>query len=373
MSQRTYSLVLFILCFFQMPSCSPSAFRVCSSVGDCQAGESCSNGHCRIDRVNDTDSGVFDPNKKCSEASDCPQSFVCLYPDRTCCKQGSKGCRCQNFSCFGTMVCEFGICKDRPNPPNSSNPVCGDGKCENGERCQKDCELSKNITIPAFSRQCVQNTWKGQVPTGCIFNQVDRHIHNSLATLWGSVQPRFVCPFQIAYRSPCGTVQDGAWYCPTSTSISYSIPHMNLILSRYGNDALLLLIAHEWGHHIQNATGLIRQKISNKQAELHADCLAAYFLAFHHHISNIKLTLPQKQNLSNFMCSIADHFPMPPGEGHGSCSKRRGIFEQSYALAERAIGNYMAESRRTGKNPCQIFQETVLTVKACYFKNFAKY
>jgi hypothetical protein len=75
------------------------------------------------------------------------------------------------------------------------------------------------------------------------------------------------CGFLDAYLTP-------AAYCPTSGEISVSTG----FVSPDALTALLTLISHEWGHHIQILTDTgVRTPI---EYELQADCFAGAFIAY---------------------------------------------------------------------------------------------
>lgn len=88
--------------------------------------------------------------------------------------------------------------------------------------------------------------------------------------------------------TPCGTASNavGPFYCPTNQSIYIDPSFFKIMQSNFGatgdNLAQLYVLGHEWGHHIQNITGIMAQYPNNGtgedsngvKMELQADCFA---------------------------------------------------------------------------------------------------
>ena len=77
----------------------------------------------------------------------------------------------------------------------------------------------------------------------------------------------------------CGVGADtltvDAQYCPTSESIHYDVSFLEQIGDRFGPSAVVGILAHEWGHHLQALT--IRPGFGQR-AELQADCYTGVYL-----------------------------------------------------------------------------------------------
>ena len=94
--------------------------------------------------------------------------------------------------------------------------------------------------------------------------------------------------YQGATQSGCGTAsnQVGPFYCPLDTKIYIDADFFSILSSQFGADdgalAQEYVVAHEYGHHLQNVLGLLgRAQQDPKGAEsgavrveLMADCLA---------------------------------------------------------------------------------------------------
>ncbi|MCA9834514.1 MAG: neutral zinc metallopeptidase [Thermomicrobiales bacterium] len=94
---------------------------------------------------------------------------------------------------------------------------------------------------------------------------------------------------RVGTQTGCGPIDDldevFAHYC-TADEIIYFNPEMKqLIIDRIGDIAWQMVIAHEWGHHIQNISGMYVTKSPELfggnysiEHELQADCLSGVFL-----------------------------------------------------------------------------------------------
>lgn len=119
---------------------------------------------------------------------------------------------------------------------------------------------------------------------------------NSLESYWASELPRF----GVTYRSPslelftgatqtgCGAATSavGPFYCPADEGVYLDVEFFDVLTNRLGaqDGALsqMYVVAHEWGHHVQNIVGTMaavdrRSTGATSDAvrlELQADCYA---------------------------------------------------------------------------------------------------
>ncbi|QEO15046.1 neutral zinc metallopeptidase [Agromyces intestinalis] len=124
----------------------------------------------------------------------------------------------------------------------------------------------------------------------------------SLDVFWADEAPQL----GVAYHSPadlvmfdqqvatgCGGASSatGPFYCPNDETIYLDVAFFDELESRFGADGGTLsemyVVAHEWGHHIQNLAGILQQAqdgqtgpASNSvRTELQADCFAGAWAA----------------------------------------------------------------------------------------------
>lgn len=119
---------------------------------------------------------------------------------------------------------------------------------------------------------------------------------NSLESFWADELPRL----GTAYRSPsmelftgqtstgCGVATSavGPFYCPRDEGVYLDVGFFNVLTGQLGAQegslSQMYVVAHEWGHHIQNLSGIMDQAdrggtgptSDSVRLELQADCLA---------------------------------------------------------------------------------------------------
>lgn len=105
--------------------------------------------------------------------------------------------------------------------------------------------------------------------------------------------PATTTVYDHATPTGCGTGQAsaGPFYCPADSHIYLDLTFFNELATRFGAPgefARAYVIAHEYGHHIQNLTGVMRRpdmgqrgaEGASVRTELQADCYAGVW-AFH--------------------------------------------------------------------------------------------
>jgi len=140
--------------------------------------------------------------------------------------------------------------------------------------------LSFSLTTAQAQTPETTTQWKLQPLISFVSNDLDR--------FWSSVfdssglnyrSPRGVFAYENTTRTSCGLIRgENALYCSRSNSIHYDQSFMNDLLTDIGDFAVAFVIAHEWGHFIQDRLGLFTQ--SSLDNELQADCLAGAYTRF---------------------------------------------------------------------------------------------
>ena len=130
---------------------------------------------------------------------------------------------------------------------------------------------------------------------------------NSLNAYWSAELPRYgreytpakTVLYSGATRSGCGTAsnQVGPFYCPLDQKVYIDADFFQVLSSQFGADdgalAQEYVVAHEYGHHLQNLLGLLDRAQQDPQGpqsgavriELMADCLGGVWA---HHAANTK-------------------------------------------------------------------------------------
>jgi predicted metalloprotease len=130
---------------------------------------------------------------------------------------------------------------------------------------------------------------------------------NSVKAIWASELPRYKLDYTpaktILYdgstQSACGTAsnQVGPFYCPLDKQVYIDASFFQILTEQFGSSggplAQEYVVAHEYGHHIQDILGLLDEAQRNPQGEqsgsvrveLMADCLAGVWA---HHATETK-------------------------------------------------------------------------------------
>ncbi|HZK04789.1 MAG TPA: neutral zinc metallopeptidase [Actinomycetaceae bacterium] len=107
------------------------------------------------------------------------------------------------------------------------------------------------------------------------------------------VMPSFTV-FQGSVNTACGqaTSAVGPFYCPADQGVYLDIEFFQVLETQLGAEnaplAQMYIVAHEWGHHIQNQLGYMDQVDSQQtgatsgavRLELQADCLAGMWVRY---------------------------------------------------------------------------------------------
>ena len=129
--------------------------------------------------------------------------------------------------------------------------------------------------------------WLGQSPAlGQTLQRKVYFANTDISRFWSRVFKGIGRPWRkpIAYeygsiaKTPCGIASNfNAIYCLRNHSIYVSIPLLEQANDRSGDFAAITILAHEYGHAVQNQLGLSRLHRYLIQEELQADCFAGVY------------------------------------------------------------------------------------------------
>ncbi|MGW9112248.1 KPN_02809 family neutral zinc metallopeptidase [Microbacterium sp. NPDC055683] len=187
-----------------------------------------------------------------------------------------------------------------------------------------------------------------------------------------------------AYREPglvivdgqtatsCGTASNaaGPFYCPPDETVYVDPTFFSLLRERYdaqaGPLAQLYVLAHEWGHHIQNLEGTLSEHQSSAtgpesdgvRTELQADCFAGAWVGDMTDQVDENgvpyLEAPTQAQLADALDAASavgdDHiqeqsggFVNPESWSHGSSEQRMRWFQTGYASGVSACDTFAVE------------------------------
>lgn len=147
--------------------------------------------------------------------------------------------------------------------------------------------------VPDTADQCPDqkedNRWS-DTPDGCPDTTVDlinlgvRDIGDFWQRTFDENGVRYIPPSDVvAYTQPiktgCGAaIMENAFYCSIDRGIYYDSTFLASYLQNTGDFAVVFILAHEWGHLVQDLIGTLRTQ-ANIDKELQADCLAGVWTA----------------------------------------------------------------------------------------------
>ncbi|MCG0283869.1 neutral zinc metallopeptidase [Streptomyces sp. PSAA01] len=117
---------------------------------------------------------------------------------------------------------------------------------------------------------------------------------------------------------------DNAVYCPDGDYIAWDMDLMRWGHAR-GDAWVYLVIAHEWGHAVQNRldAGLV-----DLARELQADCLAGAVLFGAAQDGTLTFEEGDTEELADALTALADRTPWTDVSDHGDASQRVGYFSR---------------------------------------------
>ena len=184
---------------------------------------------------------------------------------------------------------------------------------------------------------------------------------NSVQQFWSGVYERSGRQYPFAdtvfftgqVQTQCGTAssQVGPFYCPADQQVYIDLDFFDELQSRFGAGgapfAQAYVIAHEYGHHVQNQQGVLESIRGDRQgpeskavrAELQADCYAGVWAANAYSTGVIEeLTQADINDGLDAASAIGDDRIQERTQGqvnqetwtHGSSEQRRRWFSRGY-------------------------------------------
>jgi predicted metalloprotease len=156
--------------------------------------------------------------------------------------------------------------------------------------------------------------------------------------------------FSDAVGTGCGqaTSQTGPFYCPADGKVYFDLEFLTVLQNNFGAQgdlAAQYIVAHEYGHHVQNLLGINEQMRRAQQSdpsrgnqysvalELQADCLAG---AWARSASDRNLfDNPQEvEEALNAAAAVGDDRIQQKSQGRGSSAQRVEWFQRGFQTAD---------------------------------------
>ncbi|MFC9560138.1 neutral zinc metallopeptidase [Agromyces sp. NPDC056965] len=200
----------------------------------------------------------------------------------------------------------------------------------------------------------------------------------SLETYWAEEAPalgvNYNAPqdfvlFDQATTTACGSASSatGPFYCPPDQTIYIDVTFYDELRSRFGANggtlAEMYVIAHEWGHHVQNLAGVLERSQDGQtgpssnavRVELQADCFAGAWVANASTVPDDagvpflqEITEAQRQDALDAAASVGDDHIQQATQGqvnphsftHGTSDQRKNWFEAGFTQGAEACDTF---------------------------------
>ena len=183
------------------------------------------------------------------------------------------------------------------------------------------------------------------------------------------VGPTDLILFEGATTTGCGNASSatGPFYCPPDQTIYIDVSFYDELRGRFGSSggplAEMYVIAHEWGHHVQNLLGILEQSQDGQtgptsnavRVELQADCFAGAWAANASEVPDEsgvpflqELTPAQIQDALSAASAVGDDRIQQATQGqvnphsftHGTSEQRVGWFETGFQRGAAACDTF---------------------------------
>lgn len=204
---------------------------------------------------------------------------------------------------------------------------------------------------------------------------LDTYWSDELPQLGGSYAPPQFILFTDQTSTGCGgaTSAVGPFYCPPDRTLYIDTGFYDELRSRFGSSggplAEMYVVAHEWGHHIQNLAGIMEQHQSREtgpasdsvRTELQADCFAGSWAGAASTTTDGKgrpflepITDAQIADALSAAASVGDDRIQqastgrvnPEGWTHGSSDQRQRWFTTGYRQGAAACDTFSVPAAR---------------------------
>ena len=139
-------------------------------------------------------------------------------------------------------------------------------------------------------------------------------------------------------QSGCGDLGvNNAFYCWSDRSIYLDYTWLDQQLAYYGDFAVAAVIAHEWGHHVEQELGWSSAAFYSVQLELYADCVTgAVSSALEYQGA---LEADDLEEAYELALTIGDPIGTDPASGgaHGASEQRIESFAGGYMYGDPAV------------------------------------
>ncbi|MDX2140975.1 MAG: neutral zinc metallopeptidase [Chloroflexota bacterium] len=227
-----------------------------------------------------------------------------------------------------------GVSSGQPQPDTRSNPPRG---------------AQTSGTTPAGGSEQIDDT-PGTVPTSLrqIFDiaaeDIDDFWDETFKDFGFDYQTPEIVLFESAQvRSGCGVApaQVGPFYCNIDHTMYYPAGFMERQWELHGDYAVVTIIAHEWGHAVQNLLGGLNTGDYTITIELEADCFAGAYTAYANGEST-KIRLDQSDieegATALFYAGDPDGTPWYDSRAHGTGDQRYEAFMVGFKDGVTACG-----------------------------------